>query len=83
MITLETSVEMDVNTDSAENSLDPSLLQAARTIYQTFHAVHPEVTELPIGVAINRFTYRGKLIFSGKPILLPQEKFIPFALINS
>lgn len=67
-----------VNHDELPAGYDPSLVQSARLIYETFYTVHPEVTEMPLGVAINRFTHRGKLIFSGKPILLPQESFIPF-----
>jgi hypothetical protein len=62
---------------------DPSLIQAARVIYETYYSVHPSVTDLPLGVAINRFTCRGKLIFNGKPILLPQECFIPFSTIDA
>jgi hypothetical protein len=30
----------------------------------------------PIGVAIDKLTYRGKLIFSSYPVLLPEECFI-------
>jgi hypothetical protein len=63
--------------------LDPSLVRSARQIYTTFYEVHPEVVERPLGVAINRFTHRGKLIFSGKPVLLPQECFVPFSQIES
>jgi hypothetical protein len=62
--------------------LDPSLLQAARQIYRTFYEVHPE-QERPLGVAIDRFTHRGKLIFTGKPVLLPQECFVPLNQIES
>ena len=62
---------------------DPSLIQAARVIYDTYYSVHPQVTELPLGVAISRLTYRGKLIFNGKPILLPQECFIPLSVMNA
>jgi hypothetical protein len=62
---------------------DPSLIQAARMIYDTYYSVHPNVTELPLGVAISRSTYRGKLIFNGKPILLPQECFIPLSVMNA
>lgn len=61
--------------------LDPSLLQAARQIYRTFYEVHPE-QERPLGVAIDRFTHRGKLIFTGKPVLLPQECFVPLNQIE-
>jgi hypothetical protein len=63
--------------------LDPNLLRAARSIYTTYYEVHPELIQRPLGVAINRLTYRGKLIFSGKPILLPQECFVPFSQIES
>ncbi len=63
--------------------LDPALVRSARQIYTTFYEVHPEVVERPLGVAINRFTHRGKLIFSGKPVLLPQECFVPFSQIES
>lgn len=63
--------------------LDPSLIRSARLIYTTFYEVHPEVVQRPIGVAIDRFTHRGKLIFTGKPVLLPQECFVPFSLIEA
>jgi hypothetical protein len=62
---------------------DPSLIQAARNIYETYYTVHPEVTELPLGVAIDRISYRGKLIFKQKPALLPKECFIPFSSIDA
>lgn len=63
--------------------LDPSLLQAARHIYRTYYEVHPDQVQRPIGVAIDRFTHRGKLIFTGKPILLPQECFIPVGQLEA
>lgn len=62
---------------------DPSLIQAARMIYETYYTVHPEVTDLPLGVAIDRTSYRGKLIFKQKPALLPKECFIPFSSIDA
>lgn len=62
--------------------LDPALLQAARQIYQTYCTVHPERMQRPLGVAISRYTYRGQLIFQGKPILLPQECFLPLNQIE-
>lgn len=61
---------------------DPSIIQAARAIYETYYTVHPDVTELPLGVAIDRTSYRGKLIFKQKPALLPKECFIPFSSID-
>ena len=62
---------------------DPSIIQAAREIYETYYTVHPEVTELPLGVAIDRTSYRGKLIFKQKPALLPKECFIPLSSIDA
>lgn len=63
--------------------LDPALIRSARHIYITYYEAHPGLTQRPLGVAINRFTHRGKLIFSGKPILLPEECFVPFSQIES
>ncbi|HEY9891543.1 MAG TPA: hypothetical protein V6D37_07020 [Candidatus Sericytochromatia bacterium] len=63
--------------------LDPSVLRAARQIYHTYYEVHPELTQRPYGVAIDRFTYRGKLIFRSKVILLPQECFVPFSQLEA
>ncbi|MEW5856560.1 MAG: hypothetical protein AB1861_04170 [Cyanobacteriota bacterium] len=63
--------------------LDPSIVRAARQIYRTYSEVHPDRIQRPVGVAIDRYTYRGKLIFAGKPILLPQECFVPFSQIES
>lgn len=63
--------------------LDPALLRSARHIYRSFYEAHPDVTQRPIGVALNRYNYRGKLIFGRKPILLPQECFIPLEHIQA
>ncbi len=62
--------------------LNPELLKAARHIYRTFYEVHPEVMQRPIGVAIGRANHRGKLVFRDKPVLLPQECFVPFSQIE-
>jgi hypothetical protein len=37
----------------------------------------------PCGVAINRDTYRGQLIFRENPILLPRESFIPLKQLEA
>lgn len=63
--------------------LDPSILQAARQIYRTYYEVHPDLAQKPIGVAIDRYTHRGKLIFGHRAILLPQECFVPLNQIES
>ncbi len=57
--------------------IDPYLLSAARHIYQKCYEIYPEKAERTSGVAIDRETYRGQLIFHEKPILLPWESFIP------
>lgn len=62
--------------------LNPELIKAARHIYRTFYEVHPEVMQRPIGVAIGRMNHRGKLVFGDKPVLLPQECFVPFSQIE-
>ncbi len=62
--------------------LDPALIVAARQIYVTYYEVHPDQIQQPVGIAIDRYTHRGKLIFGGRPILLPQECFIPVEQFN-
>jgi len=62
--------------------MDPELIKAARQIYRTFYEVHPEVIQRPIGVAMGRLNHRGKLVFGDKPVLLPQECFVPFSQIE-
>ncbi|MCY7321121.1 MAG: hypothetical protein LH660_04805 [Phormidesmis sp. CAN_BIN36] len=72
-----------VDDESVTVVVDPAVVRSARLIYQTYYEVHPELTEPPLGVAINRLTHRGKLIFTGKAILLPQECFVPFEWLES
>jgi len=49
------------------------LLKAAQKIYRTYCEVNPNMVKRPTGVVINQLTYRGQLLFSSKPILLPQN----------
>jgi hypothetical protein len=58
--------------------IDPALLRAAKEIYTFYCQVNPDRDRRrqPIGVAMNKLSYRGKLIFSSFPILLPEEQFI-------
>jgi hypothetical protein len=60
------------------DAFNPLLLKAAQNIYSNYCQCHM-VPQQPVGVAIDRDTHRGHLIFAGKPILLPQECFVPFA----
>jgi hypothetical protein len=78
-VVLADQVGSAVNSTSS-SGYDPALIQAARQIYQTYYQVHPHLTDRPLGVAINRLNYRGKLVFVRLPALLPQECFIPFEL---
>jgi len=64
-------------TDNFASLIDPYLLSAARHIYQKCYEVYPEKAEQTSGVAIDRETHRGQLIFHDRPILLPWESFIP------
>ncbi len=57
-------------------ALSPVILRAARNIYQAHVDTHG-TQQRPLGVAIDRYTHRGQLIFSGQPVLLPQECFVP------
>lgn len=75
-----TSKERQINyRESVEipKLIDPTVIRAARQIYRTFIEIYPNTSHQPTGVVVNRFTYRGKLIFSSKPILLPDECFVP------
>ncbi|MGB8702100.1 MAG: hypothetical protein WCD18_22010 [Thermosynechococcaceae cyanobacterium] len=62
-------------------ALSPVILRAARSIYQAYIDTHGS-QQRPLGVAIDRYTYRGQLIFSGQPILLPHECFVPMKEIE-
>ena len=62
---------------------DVDLLRAARDIYLVYFQVHSQRMNRPSGVAINPTHYRGQLVFSHKPILLPGEYFVPFEQIES
>lgn len=63
--------------------LDPNLLKSAREIYLNYLHFHVKLTAKPVGVAIDRQTYRGQLLFSKYPLLLPWEDFIPISQIES
>jgi hypothetical protein len=62
---------------------DPALLRAAQQIYQAYYDGNSRLVQRPLGIAIHRETYRGRPIFSDKPILLPLETFVPLKEIES
>ncbi|AFY34945.1 hypothetical protein [Calothrix sp. PCC 7507] len=63
--------------------IDPAVIRAAGQIYYIYCEVHPEIIGQASGVAINRSTHRGKVIFTHNPALLPQECFVPMSQIES
>lgn len=75
--------QMAANPIQSPQLLDPTLLRSARLLYRAYQEVHRERMDRPVGVAINRLTHRGQLIFHGKPILLFTESFVPFEQIES
>ena len=70
-------------TNKSNNLLDPNLLKSARQIYYNYRHFHRQVKKAAVGVAIDRNTYKGQLIFKKCPILLPCEYFIPITQIES
>ncbi len=63
--------------------IEPNLLRAARQIYRLYWAGNPNLVQGASGVAINKLTYRGMLVFSSKPIILLQECFVPLSQLDS
>jgi hypothetical protein len=70
-------------TKGVPDLLDPNMLKSAKEIYQTYCHFHLKLAKAPIGVAIDRKTHRGQLLFTKRPILLPWENFIPINQIES
>jgi hypothetical protein len=75
-------------TDQSSNRFDlepimlsPVIVRAAKAIYQTYVQTHGN-RQTPIGIAIDRYTYRGQPIFGAQPILLPHECFVPLKEID-
>jgi hypothetical protein len=71
------------NSQNQPPLIDPSVIRAAGQIYYTYCEVHPEIVGQASGVAINRVSLRGKVIFTSQPVLLPQECFVPLNQIES
>jgi hypothetical protein len=67
-----------VYTEEANQQIvESEIVAAARKIYNTYYNLHGPTTRNPIGVALDEKTYRGQLLFTKAPILLPGERFIP------
>ncbi|NJK36588.1 MAG: hypothetical protein HC835_03970 [Oscillatoriales cyanobacterium RM2_1_1] len=62
---------------------DPTVLRAAKQIYLAYFQIHAQRMRRPLGVAVDRETYRGLLLFARRPVLLPGEAFIPFEQIEA
>ena len=72
------------STNEQKNDLlDPSLLKSAREIYYTYCHFNDKRKKSPIGVAIDRKTHKGQLLFTKRPILLPDEYFISVSQLES
>jgi hypothetical protein len=69
---------MSMPQQNSDRSFDPDVLKVAQEIYNFYCQMDTkrELYRQPIGVAMNKLTYRGKLIFSSHPILLPDECFV-------
>ncbi|MEB3282961.1 MAG: hypothetical protein VKK42_28975 [Lyngbya sp.] len=76
-------LERPLAPQSYQSRLDADLLRVAREIYQAYLRVHARQMRRPSGVVIHPKTYRGLLVFSSRPILLPGERFIPIDHIDS
>ena len=62
--------------------LSPVIVKAAKAIYEMHVETHGTARRTPMGIALDRYTYRGQLIFCEQPILLPHECFVPLQEIN-
>ncbi|NCO74232.1 MAG: hypothetical protein GW795_09140 [Cyanobacteria bacterium] len=70
-------------TKKVQDLVDPNILKSAKEIYSTYCHFHVKLAKPPIGVAIDKKTHRGQLLFTQRPILLPWENFIPMNKIES
>jgi hypothetical protein len=78
MIEPPTATAIQMPQQDFNELLDPALLRAGQDIYSLYCELNPDRNRRrqPIGIAMNKISYRGKLVFSSYPILLPQEYFI-------
>ena len=62
---------------TVSDPMTTQLLGSAQDAYMSYYQAHGENALAPLGVVVDRKTGRAQLIFTGQPILLPQESFIP------
>jgi hypothetical protein len=70
-------------TNKSIDLLDPNLLKSARQIYYNYRYFHRQLKKKPVGFASDPNTYKGQLLFTKSPILLPCEYFVSVAQIES
>jgi len=73
------------NRENLETPTDEVVLKEAKGIYQAYCLLHNNSRTLrkPLGVVINLKNYRGQLIFTNTPVLLPEELFLTLKQIES
>jgi hypothetical protein len=69
--------------EAAPPWLSVELLEAAREIYETYCESQAELSKYPLGVALDRQHFRGKVIFRDPPILLPGEVYVTLEHLES
>jgi hypothetical protein len=83
MVSLSDNSSFNYQAYEMPRILDPSIIRAARQIYRTYCVLNAKITRRPSGVAIDKDSYRGQLIFKNKPILLPGECFVPLKQLEA
>lgn len=58
-----------------------SIVKSAQETYQLYCEAHIDPQQ-PLGVAVDRNTHRGQLIFAEQPVLLPHETFVSLSQIE-
>jgi len=73
------------NRENLETPADEVVLKEVKGIYQAYCLLHNNSRTLrkPLGVVINLKNYRGQLIFTNTPVLLPEELFLTLKQIES
>ncbi|PSP17633.1 MAG: hypothetical protein BRC58_05680 [Cyanobacteria bacterium QS_8_64_29] len=61
-------------------SPDRSTIALAGELYRAYSALYPSRTAQTRGLVVNLYTQRSHPTFSGDPILLPWECFVPWQL---